>query len=82
MFGIEDAYCKGCALCVSVCPKEVLALSGRFNSRGYFTAVLLAPQACTRCGLCALICPDAAIELICDAGTADGGSPRGGKDEA
>jgi 2-oxoglutarate ferredoxin oxidoreductase subunit delta len=82
MLHIEDAYCKGCALCVSVCPQQNLARSGQLNSRGYYTAVLLDARACTSCGLCALICPDAAIEVSRDASLTDSDRPASGRDEA
>lgn len=32
----DQEYCKGCALCVSVCPKDVLALkTDELNPKGY-----------------------------------------------
>lgn len=33
---IDEFYCKGCELCVSVCPKDILALDEtRLNISGY-----------------------------------------------
>ena len=57
---IDAARCKGCALCLEVCPPRVLGLDG-LNARGYRVAVLLDDARCTSCTACALICPDAAI---------------------
>jgi 2-oxoglutarate ferredoxin oxidoreductase subunit delta len=61
---IDSQRCKGCALCVSVCPQQVIRMSETFNSRGYRPAQLVDPAgACTGCGVCALICPDVAINV-------------------
>ncbi|MDR7523333.1 MAG: 4Fe-4S dicluster domain-containing protein [Armatimonadota bacterium] len=54
--------CKGCGLCVAVCPPNVLAL-GALNARGYPAAVLLDNDRCTSCTACALICPETAIAV-------------------
>ena len=35
---VSPEHCKGCGLCVEVCPKEVLFLRPEFNSQGYHPA--------------------------------------------
>lgn len=57
---IDSDRCKGCGLCVTVCPQHVLVLDqDRLNARGYHPAALVDPNgACTGCALCALVCPD------------------------
>lgn len=58
---VNESFCKGCELCVSACPQEVLALSSeRITAKGYHPAELAA-QGCTGCGVCAIVCPEAAI---------------------
>ena len=60
---VNEAYCKGCELCISACPKEVMALANdRITPKGYHPAELF-KEGCTGCGICALVCPEAAIEI-------------------
>jgi 2-oxoglutarate ferredoxin oxidoreductase subunit delta len=60
---VDELHCKGCSLCVSVCPKDVLALDmGRLTPKGYHPAYLIG-EGCTGCAICSIICPDAAITV-------------------
>lgn len=63
---IEEALCKGCELCTTVCPKDLIDMAAdRFTPKGYHPAILVDPQgACTGCAICAVICPDAAITVF------------------
>jgi 2-oxoglutarate ferredoxin oxidoreductase subunit delta len=63
---IEENLCKGCGLCVSVCPKHVLEISKKVNAKGYFPAFQARPQDCVRCALCCTMCPDVAISITAD----------------
>jgi 2-oxoglutarate ferredoxin oxidoreductase subunit delta len=57
--------CKGCGLCVSVCPKDVLELDERLvNPLGHHPVRLTDAAACTSCALCARICPDAVFTVF------------------
>jgi 2-oxoglutarate ferredoxin oxidoreductase subunit delta len=62
---IDTERCKGCGLCVAVCPKKGIAISKKSNKSGYFPAEA-ANSDCTGCAVCAIVCPDAAIEVYCD----------------
>ena len=53
--------CKGCGFCVEYCPKDVLELSGEFNTKGYHPPYVVKENACVHCGLCEMICPEFAI---------------------
>ena len=54
--------CKGCGLCTTVCPKQIVALQKeKRNAKGYFTAICTDQNACISCAMCAMICPYCAI---------------------
>lgn len=60
---VNDEVCKGCGLCVRACPKKIVALSQRINSKGYHPAEVTDIDACIACAACAGTCPDYAIEI-------------------
>lgn len=55
--------CKGCELCVSVCPKQILALDSVTNVKGYRPATCTDESSCIGCASCAKICPDSIITI-------------------
>jgi 2-oxoglutarate ferredoxin oxidoreductase subunit delta len=63
-YKIDEDRCKGCGLCVSVCPKKVLEISEAVNTRGYFPVYQARPDDCNFCALCCVMCPDVALEII------------------
>jgi 2-oxoglutarate ferredoxin oxidoreductase subunit delta len=64
---VDERYCKGCDLCVSVCPQEILTLDlERLTPKGYHPAQLVA-DGCTGCGICAVICPESALTVFREA---------------
>ncbi len=65
---IDTERCKGCGLCVPVCPKGMLVISKRSNKHGYFPAETDS-RGCTGCAACAVMCPDAVIEVYRDEAT-------------
>jgi 2-oxoglutarate ferredoxin oxidoreductase subunit delta len=65
---IAEDRCKGCGLCVDVCPKHVLALDESVvNQLGYHPVRLTDAESCTSCALCARICPDAVFTVYAPA---------------
>ncbi len=57
--------CKGCSLCVSVCPKKILDIDkSKVNAKGYFPACCVDESKCIGCAFCATICPDSVIEVF------------------
>lgn len=55
--------CKGCMLCVSVCPKHILALDSGTNAKGYRPVMCTDLDSCIGCASCARICPDSIITI-------------------
>ena len=56
--------CKGCGLCVDVCPKKVLQLAqDKINKRGHHPVEAARPDDCVGCGSCAIMCPDFIIKV-------------------
>ncbi len=53
--------CKGCGFCVAYCPRGVLAMSNRFNSKGYHPPYVKNPEKCVNCRFCEILCPEFAI---------------------
>jgi 2-oxoglutarate ferredoxin oxidoreductase subunit delta len=59
---INDAWCKGCAICVEFCPKNVLVMNR-------MEKVEVADiGACTKCLRCEQLCPDFAIVVFGEPG--------------
>lgn len=61
---VDENVCKGCGLCVQVCPSKIIALAkNRLNAKGYNPAEVLEMEKCTGCAMCGIICPDSAITV-------------------
>ncbi len=54
---IKIDECKGCELCIQICPKKVLGFSKTFNKLGY-QYVVLEKDGCSGCGICFYACPE------------------------
>jgi len=72
---INEDYCKGCNLCVDICPKDVYSEGTEVSIRGYKVPIIKNIDECLdfkrvndgiepRCSLCELSCPDQAIRPI------------------
>lgn len=66
---IDEERCKGCGLCMMVCPKKRIETSDKLNTKGYYPArskeqnLSDSERECTGCAMCAITCPDIAIEV-------------------
>lgn len=63
-YTIDSDQCKGCGLCVSVCPKDVLELSNQINTKGYYPVYQARAEDCIACAMCCIMCPDVAITIV------------------
>lgn len=62
---VDEHYCKGCGLCVDVCPQQIIELDeSKLTAKGYRPAKLVDASRCTACSTCALMCPDVAITVV------------------
>lgn len=63
----REDRCKGCELCVTVCPKKIVRMdTGRLNDKGYNPANVSDEdmEKCISCAMCAKICPDCVITVM------------------
>jgi 2-oxoglutarate ferredoxin oxidoreductase subunit delta len=63
---INDAWCKGCRICVEFCPKDVLRMTPLDKVE------VQAIEACTKCLRCEQLCPDFAIGVFGEPETSRG----------
>ncbi len=59
---IDPERCKGCGLCVKVCPRARIRMAKTSNRNGFFPAEA-DPKDCTGCAQCAVVCPEAAVKV-------------------
>ncbi len=56
--------CKGCGLCVEVCPKNIVVMDSiKINKKGYNPATVVNMDECIGCTNCAIMCPDEVITV-------------------
>ena len=61
---IASDRCRGCGLCVSVCPKKILTTEGgTLNAQGYHPARVTDMTKCLACAMCAVMCPHVVIRV-------------------
>lgn len=61
---VDPKLCKGCHICISVCPHGVLKESEVVDNRGFFLPRVIDIKACKVCRLCEMECPDFAISVM------------------
>jgi 2-oxoglutarate ferredoxin oxidoreductase subunit delta len=64
---VNQLFCKGCEICISSCPQDVLALDTEHLTPKGYHPVYLKAEGCTGCSICALVCPEAALTVYREA---------------
>lgn len=60
----QEDLCKGCGLCVTVCPKGIVKMrTDKLNAKGFHPAGVDEMDQCIGCAFCATMCPDSVIEV-------------------
>jgi 2-oxoglutarate ferredoxin oxidoreductase subunit delta len=61
----NEDKCKGCGLCADACPKKIIVLSEKLNTKGYHPASVSEEnmKECIGCASCARMCPDVVIKV-------------------
>jgi 2-oxoglutarate ferredoxin oxidoreductase subunit delta len=78
---VNPEWCKGCHICVEVCPRHVLAVDREVFRRGFHPVVVAKPEDCTTCLQCELLCPDLAITVAVSPRRAGSRGPNGEEGE-
>lgn len=55
---LNREWCKGCGICVDVCPRQVLVMEGGMP-------MISQIERCNGCQLCEIHCPDLALCVVC-----------------
>ena len=61
---INGKWCKGCLICVEMCPRHVFDVDEATYVEGVHPVVAARPGDCSKCMQCELLCPDLAIDVI------------------
>jgi 2-oxoglutarate ferredoxin oxidoreductase subunit delta len=64
VLNIDSDKCKGCEICITVCPKKLLAISEEVNSGGLHFVEIQNAKDCIGCKSCAIICPDSVFSIF------------------
>jgi len=56
--------CKGCGICVSMCPQKVWKMDKTLDKWNGTVVTVDNPNQCTKCMICEMHCPDFAIKII------------------
>ncbi|MDO5851303.1 MAG: ferredoxin family protein [Methanobacteriaceae archaeon] len=63
MIYINEDLCKGCNICVELCPVQTYQKSTKINHKGVCVPEHPDDTKCVKCQLCTLSCPDQALTV-------------------
>ena len=66
---VDVSLCKGCELCIMVCPRRLLKKSATISERGMYVVDVTEANSCSGCMQCVLVCPDVAIAITDERGS-------------
>ena len=58
---VNKPLCKGCGLCMTVCPKNVYEITSETNRKGFNVGAAVRESDCIKCRRCEVTCPDMAL---------------------
>lgn len=58
MIQVNKDACKGCGICIEICPAKILKMSSSLNNRGVHFPIVVDESKCTQCQNCVIYCPD------------------------
>ena len=59
---VDTEHCKGCEVCIPVCPTNVIEMASLVNGKGYHFMEQVRED-CIGCTNCATVCPDSVITV-------------------
>lgn len=60
---LKQEWCKGCGLCIEICPKGVFNRADKISQRGFKEIIVRHPENCSGCLWCEMLCPDLVITV-------------------
>jgi len=60
---VREEWCKGCDICVDLCPKNVFDKADKISNKGIVVVKVSREEDCIGCQICANHCPDMAITV-------------------
>ena len=65
---VDRELCKGCHICIEVCPNNRIEVDESLNNKGYSPArpkenVSEGEKGCVGCAMCATVCPAEALSV-------------------
>jgi len=64
MIEIDVLLCKGCEICIEMCPVDVFSQSDELSPKGYYLPKVESEDDCNYCRLCEKMCPEFAIHVV------------------